>query len=39
MFLYVGKVKDEFERIRGVCGREEMCFQDLVRETGRKETT
>jgi hypothetical protein len=39
MFLYVHKIKEELERIRGACGREEMCFQGLGRATGRKETT
>jgi hypothetical protein len=38
-FLYVGKTKEELDRTRGACGGEEMCFQGLGRETGRKETT
>jgi hypothetical protein len=38
-FLYVGKTKEELDRTRGECGGEEMCFQGLGRETGRKETS
>jgi hypothetical protein len=39
IFMYVDKTEEELDRACGKCDGEEICFQGLGWETGRKGTT